>query len=395
MKIGIIGKPNAGKSTLFKVLTEKDVDIADYPFTTINPNLGVAYASKKCVHIELKLEKCDARNSKCINGFRFIPVNILDVAGLVPDAHKGKGMGNQFLSNIAEANCLIQVIDASGRTDEKGEIAENYNPEREIIFIEEEINRWFYSIISSNWQSEMRRLRIKGAKIEDYLEEKYSGLGLSRNAVLEAINELNLEKTVENWSENELYLFSKKLREKTKPIIYACNKMDLSSSEKNFEIIKKKFSDRILIPVSAQYELILKTARDSGYIDYIPGSDNFIIKKELNQKQSEVLDKIRDFLKKYGSTGVQKVINEAVFNLMDMIVVYPVEDENKFSDKNGNVLPDAIIMKKGLKAIDLAYKIHTDLGKNFIRAINVKTGQIIGKDYELRDGDVIKIIASK
>jgi len=97
-------------------------------------------------------------------------------------------------------------------------------------------------------------------------------------------------------------------------------------------------------------------------------------------------------LDKFGSTGVQKCIEEAV-KMLDLIVVYPVEDETHLTDKEGRILPDAYLIPRGSIAKDLAYKVHTDLGDHFIRAVDARTHRIIGSDHKLKDGDVIKIVA--
>ena len=115
IEIGLAGKPNAGKSTFFKSATLIDVAIANYPFTTIEPNVGIAYVRTRCVCRELGID-C----GKCVDGWRFIPVKLIDVAGLVPGAHEGRGLGNEFLDNLRQAEGVIHVVDASGSTDEEG-----------------------------------------------------------------------------------------------------------------------------------------------------------------------------------------------------------------------------------------------------------------------------------
>jgi len=103
---------------------------------------------------------------------------------------------------------------------------------------------------------------------------------------------------------------------------------------------------------------------------------------------------IRDFMKRYGGTGVQEVINKIVFDVLGYIVVYPVEDENRFTDTKGNVLPDALLVKKGTTARDLAYMIHTEIGENFVYAVDAKRKMRVGEDYVLRHNDVIKIVSA-
>ena len=392
IKVGIIGKPNCGKSTLFKAITQKNVEIASYPFTTIQPNLGVAFISQKCPCTELEV-KCNPRNSKCVNGTRLIPVNILDVAGLVPGAAEGKGLGNQFLDNVREASVLIHVLDMSGKTNEKGEPAKNHDPSIDKEFIENEIDQWFLSIFQKNWRTYSKMIHMQHLKIEDFLSEKLSGVGITKELVSEALRKLDLNHDPEQWNENDFKSFIVTLRKHSKPMIYACNKMDADGAEERFNKLKEKYPNEIFIPTSAESELALKNAAEHNLIKYVPGSSSFEVIGNLNEKQKNALELIKSkILNKYGSTGVQKVLNQAIFNLLNYIVVYPVEDETHYSDKKGNVLPDAILLKKGSTALDLAYKIHTEIGDKFIRAIDARTHRIIGKDHELKNRDIIKIV---
>jgi ribosome-binding ATPase YchF (GTP1/OBG family) len=147
MLIGVVGAPNKGKSTFFSAATLIDAQIANYPFTTITPNRGVTYVRAPCPHVALGLMKCDPKNSKCVGGLRLVPVGMIDVPGLVPDAHAGKGLGNKFLDSIREADVLIQVVDATGKTDLQGNPCENASPSEEVAFLQEEIALWVADIM--------------------------------------------------------------------------------------------------------------------------------------------------------------------------------------------------------------------------------------------------------
>ncbi len=398
--VGIIGKTNVGKSTFFAAATLVPVEVSNRPFTTIKPNIGVGYLRKKCVHVELGLPKCDPKNSLCIDGWRFIPVKIMDVAGLIPGAHRGRGLGNKFMDDLRQADVLIHVIDAAGATDEEGRPVPpgTYDPIEEVERIEFEVNEWFYRIISRDWQKFARHVDSGGVDVIDALTERLSGLSIKKHHVVETLRRTGLEsKKLSTWSEEELKKFAYTLREISKPMIIAANKADLPQAEENIRRLRERYHNRIIVPVSAEAELALRRAAKAGFIKYLPGDRDFEIIDEsrLTPRQRKGLEYIREHvLKKWGSTGVQEVLNRAFFELLDMITVYPVEDQNKFTDHHGNILPDVYLVKRGTTARELAYMIHTDLGKSFLYAINAKTKQRVGEDYVLKDDDVIKIVAT-
>jgi len=388
MEIGIVGKPNVGKSTFFKALTLKDAEIANFPFTTIKPNIGVGYVRVRCVDTEFGV-KCKPKNSFCIDGNRFIPVKMIDVAGLVPGAHEGKGLGNQFLDDLRRADVLIHVVDISGKTNEIGEATENYNPERDIKFLEDEIDYWFFDVIKRNWSKISAKIRHGGKDLIKELTNQLAGLSINETHIKTAIKDTQLD---EKCNDEDIKKFSVSLRKVSKPILIAANKIDLDDKG-NYERLKNRYD---IIPVCSEAELALRQATISNIISYIPGDSGFKILKNINEKQRNALNFIRErILNVYNSTGAQECLNVAVFSILKRIVVYPVENENKLTDKNGNVLPDAYILPNGSTALDLAYKIHTEIGDRFIGAIDCKTKKKIGREYLLKNGDIIKIIVGR
>lgn len=395
ISIGVIGKTNVGKSTFFSAATLRDVEIANRPFVTIKPNEGIGYVKVKCVHTEFNV-KCNPKNSICIDDYRFIPIKLIDVPGLIPGAHEGRGLGNKFLDDLRQADALIHVIDASGSTNEEGVPVEpgSRNPEEDIKFIENELDEWFYSIVSKDWSKFARTADLSGKDIVEALLNKLSGISVNRYHIVEALKITKLENLkLMQWSEEDLRLFAKSLRLISKPMIIAANKSDLREARNNIKLLREKY--KWVIPTSAISEIGLRKASKSGIINYIPGDSNFTILKPLNEKQKEALEYIKNnVLKVYGSTGIQDAINTAVFEALNMIVVYPVEDERKLSDKNGNVLPDALLLKRGSTPRDLAFAIHSELAKGFLYAIDVKKKIRIGDDYLLQPNDVIKIVST-
>ncbi len=397
--VGVVGKTNVGKSTFFAAATLVTVDISNRPFTTIEPNVGIGYIRKKCVHVDLGLKGCNPRNSLCIKGYRFIPVKLMDVAGLIPGAHLGRGLGNKFLDNLRQADALIHVVDAAGSTDEEGKPVPpgTADPVKDVILIEREVDEWFYRIISKDWSRFARYVDTSTVDVIDALTQRLSGLSIRKYHVIEALRAARLEGTkLSTWREEELREFTRKLREISKPMIIAANKSDIPEAEDNIKRMKKELPNRVIIPVSSEAELALRRAAKMKLIEYLPGDPDFTIINEskLTSKQIRALEFIKErVLKKWGYTGVQQVINSAFFDVLKLITVYPVEDHNKYTDHYGNVLPDAYLVREGTTARELAYMVHTDLGKSFIYAINARTKQRVGEDYVLKDNDVIKIVA--
>jgi len=396
MLVGVVGKPNVGKSTFFKAMTLSEVEIANYPFATIKPNHGMGHIKIDCVDKEFD-KQCDPRTGYCINHKRFVPIELLDVAGLVPGAHEGLGMGSAFLDDLNQADALIHVIDIAGTTNEKGEPVEagSYDPAEDIQFLEVELDMWYLRILRKGWEKFVRQVKAENSNIATSVAKQLSGLRVNEDLAKESIKELGLPSEITSWSEDHLLSLASLLRKKTKPMIIAANKIDVSTGEENFKRLKERFTEYTIIPCSAESELALKEAAKKELIDYVPGEDDFEIKGEVSDKQKKALEFVKDnILKKYGNSGVQQVLDELVFNVLDMICIFP-GGVNNLVDKDGNCLPDCFLLPDGSTALDFAYRIHSDLGDNFIRAIDVKTKRTVGKDHKLKNRDVVEIISGK
>ncbi len=398
VQAGVVGKPNVGKSTFFAAATLADVKIAPYPFTTIDANKGVGYVRIKCVCKELGVTDTPV-NSICIDGWRFVPVELIDVAGLVPDAWQGRGLGNKFLDELRRANVLIHVIDAAGTTDIEGKPVKpgSHDPLEDVEFLEKEIVMWMYQIISKDWSKTAKALDLK-SDIARELSKKLSGLGITVANIEDALSETGLfRKKPSRWTADELKDFIRILREKSKPIIIAANKSDLPTAEDNIRKLKMELEGRYLvIPTSAESELALRRAASKNLIKYLPGDSDFEITGEVTPKQLKVLEYIREkVLKKWGSTGVQQVINAAFLDVLKMIAIFPVENENKYTDHHGRVLPDVYLVPEGTTAKELAYMIHTELGEKFISAIDARTKKRLAADFKLKHRMIVKIVAGR
>jgi len=396
--LGVIGKPNTGKSTFFSAATLAPAEIANYPFTTIKPNRGVGYVRTPCVHEEFQV-KDNPSNSLCMEGIRLIPIEIIDVAGLVPGAWEGRGLGNQFLDEIRRADALIHVVDASGGTDCEGRLCKlgEHDPLEDVQFLEREITMWIASILKKDWPKLARTAEAESKDLYTMLEERLSGLSIKRSHIFETIKKtgLNVDKPTA-WSDKDFLRFVDTVRRISKPMLIVANKIDLPTAEANLERLKKL--NYTVIPCCAEAELALRRAAEKQLIDYKPGDCNFKITQpeKLSTSQTKALETIREkILLKNGSTGIQDAINTAYFKLLSMITVYPVENLEHLADHNGRVLPDAYLVPYGTTAHQFAYLIHTELGASFIYALDAREKKRIGEDAILKDRDVISIVSAK
>ncbi len=402
--IGLVGKPSAGKTTLLNVLAHTNAKTADYPFTTIKPNVGVGFVTTQCVCTEFGV-KCEPRTLTCVNGIRQIPIRLIDVAGLVPGAHLGKGMGNQFLTDLATADALIHVVDISGSLNEKGEAVEpgTYDPLNDITWLEDEITYWFMDILKRGWDRLARRVQSEKVPIVEMLLERFSGLKVTKVQIQRALarfRDTNPDIQLEHpktWTDEDIFLLCRLIREYSKPIVIAANKIDRPTAKENYERLKKKLGDEKIVPMSALAESVLQQFAQQKKIDYSPFEGKIVFKNEnkFDTKEKKIIERIKsEIIDVYGSTGVYNILPKAVFDVLEYIPIYPVADASKLTDNEGRVLPDVFLVPKNTTAREFAGYIHKDLEKNFIHAINARTNRRIGENHELKANDVIKIVAA-
>jgi len=386
MLIGVVGAPNKGKSTFFSAATLVDAGIANYPFTTITPNRGVTYVRSPCPHVSLGLPACNPKNSKCAGGVRLVPVGMVDVPGLVPEAHAGKGLGNRFLDSIREADALIQVVDATGKTDLLGNPCDFSPPIREVGFLREEISLWLAGIMERHLE------KRRGGAHE--LAVALSGLRIDEPMIAAAARECGLDVSGGMPDREGIERIARSVCEMRMPFAIACNKLDAPGAAENVVALRERYGECVF-GCSAAVELALRKACERGVIGYRPGDCAFEVVGKPDERQAEALLRMGAFVAQNGGSGVQEVVDWVVYRKLRGIVVYPVEDEHRCSNHRGEVLPDAYLVPRGTTAIGLAGMVHTDLAGKFIGAIDVRKKIRVGADHVLEDGAVIKIVAGR
>jgi ribosome-binding ATPase YchF (GTP1/OBG family) len=397
VRIGLIGKTNTGKTTFFNAATLRSREISTYPFTTKSPDEGIAHVVTLCVHKEFGVQD-EPRNSICREGWRFIPITLIDLPGLIKGAWAGKGLGNQFLGVAAQSDALIHVVDASGSVDAEGRITKPGvgDPVADIGDVEEELAMWYLKMVDAN-SDKISKLASR-VGLARAVAQVLAGIGVKQQHVAQALKETGLlAKDFNTWPKDDLKRFCWALRDISKPTIIVANKMDLPTAEANLERIRDAYRDVMVVPASADAELTLRRAEQKGLIKYIPGEERFDIINpgQLTDRQRWALEFIRRAVfERYMRTGVQFALNVAVFKLLRMNTVYPVSEPRKLSDSHGRVLPDAFLMPPGASVRDLARAVHSELEKGLLYAIDVRTGLHLPVDYELKDRDVLSLVSA-
>jgi ribosome-binding ATPase YchF (GTP1/OBG family) len=364
-----------------------DVDVANYPFTTIDANRGVTHVRTRCPCLDRE-ERCNSEH--CRDGKRYVPVELLDVAGLVPGAHEGRGLGNQFLDELTNADAIVNVVDAAGATNEEGEPVEvgSHDPVADVDFVREEMDLWLSDVVARNWESVERRSRSPDFDLEQALTDMLTGFGATEADVARVLRELDYPDDPIQWSDADREALAADLRAATKPMLVAANKVDLAPAE----FVERLLAvDRPVEPTTADGELALRRAAEAGAVRYDPGDEDFDVLGDLSDQQRAGLGEIREVMAEHGGTGVQAALDRTVYEMLDRVTVYPVQDKSKWTDGQGNVLPDAYLLPRGSTPKDLAFAVHSDIGEGYLHAVDAREGRRIADDHELSEGDVVKI----
>ncbi|AEM57988.1 translation-associated GTPase [Haloarcula hispanica N601] len=388
-KIGLVGKPSVGKSTFFNAATMNDVPEGAYPFTTIDPSMGEAYVRVDCAAPEFD-HTCTPNHGYCTEGVRFVPTKLVDVAGLVPGAHEGKGLGNQFLTDLNEADVLVHVVDFTGETDLEGEPTEDHDPREDIDFLEDELDMWYLDILEKGIERYRSGYHGEDKAIEDDLAEQMSAFKINADEIKQVVLALGLELDPDTWDDEDREALAREIRIRTKPMLIAANKMDTPEAQANWEPITEdpEYEHLTFVPVSAHAEKALKNGNEQGVLDYRPGDEDFTVTADLPEEKAAGLEQIREFVTEFGGTGVQQALETALFEELGAIAVFPGARKPQ---EDGTFLQDCFVLPDGSTAEDFAYFLHTDIGEGFLHAHDVRTERQIGADTELDHRDVVEI----
>lgn len=316
-----------------------------------------------------------------MNGLRSVPIELLDVAGLVPGAHQGRGLGNKFLDDLRHADALIHVVDVSGTTDAEGKATRGYDPSVDIEWLRGEIVRWVEGNLMEKWGSIKRRhVAIKGNAV-DTLQGQFSGYGSTRDVVARTLDRIALKEPLEQWSNETVSRVVDQFVEEKFPIVLALNKIDHADADKNIAKIAKMVPADRMVLCSAISEVFLRKLAKQKYVRYVEGSEFVDTRedlieqgeadggglKECDEKLKTRIENLKDMvLYRFGSTGVVQVLSRAA-DVLGLVPVFPVKNTHTFgAASTGPVFRDCVLVKKNSTVSDVARKIMGDAPVSFI-----------------------------
>ena len=305
-----------------------------------------------------------------------MPIELLDVAGLVPGAHEGKGLGNKFLDDLRHADALIHVVDVSGTTDAEGKATRGYDPSQDIVWLRSEIVNWIEGNLLEKWGSLKRRHVAIKANAVDTLQNQFSGYGSTPTTVARTLDGLKLKEPLERWSPETIHSVVEAFIDEKFPTVFALNKIDHPDADKNIAKIAKMQDPQSIVLCSAISEVFLRKLAKQGFVKYVEGSEFVDTRedlieqgeadggglKELDEKLKTRIENLKDMvLYRFGSTGVVQVLSRAA-ELLKLVPVFPVKNIHGFGAGGGSnaVFRDCVLVKKGTTVRDAARKIMGD-----------------------------------
>ncbi|KAK4546853.1 hypothetical protein LTR36_001585 [Oleoguttula mirabilis] len=326
------------------------------------------------------------------SGIRSVPIELLDVAGLVPGAHQGKGLGNKFLDDLRHADALIHVVDVSGTTDAEGKATRGYDPSVDIVWLRSEIVNWILGNLMQKWGGLKRRhIAIKATAVET-LQNQFSGYGSNSAIVARTLDKMQLKQPLQDWTDDTIASVVNHFVDEKFPTVIALNKIDHADSDKNVAKIAKMEKPERLVLCSAISEVFLRRLVKQGFVRYIPGSefvdtrDDLIEQgeadggglKEMDEKLKQRIENLKDMvLYRFGSTGVNQVLTRAS-ELLGLVPVFPVRNIGTFGGgeaggggggEKAAVFRDCVLVKKRSTVGDVYRKVMGDAPLAYVETV--------------------------
>ena len=412
--IGLVGKPSAGKSTLFNAATgdATAAKVAAHPFTTIEPNTGAALCGIPCpctagtlptggtttqhaLFAKDSPPQCEAELSHTATGLRLATLTIRDVAGLVPGAYQGRGKGNKFLDDLNDADVLIHVVDASGRTNAEGQAREVDSVKttveedvlQEVHWVRLEIHQWIYTNVLRKWDAIRRR--------PEKLPIMFTGYHATTSMVHMAARKANItQKQMEQpgtWDHETLHRLVAAFIRIRFPVVVAMNKCDVPGADRNVAYVKAKLPAETIVQLSADIETQLLKLRDEGKIRYAAGGC----------PEGELPQHVKQYLAGNSNmSGVSAALSTAI-GVRPTVRVYPVLDPGTFASYGGGVLQHCMHLTPGSTPADLfRHLTHAHFVEgDFVRATVIDSASCVDtiwkKDQPLPQDAVVRIMTNR